>query len=821
MFYNGGMDGDNIEEVEKQKHAGAWSELNRPTTDEIIKELRGRLPAELLGEDGDHVQVGEVDEADEDDREDAVYLICHEPTLGWKSDEDSAVMAMGHPGVAREVVNLMSSEEALSQEPLGGLFILAFDLLPLEEQAQILFSGNGPRLLQELIKDGVAPHDAERRFVAKLSAILQWKIERGETEWIESFITPDSGCSYGIANSRTELSVWKIPQLESLFDTISEHVDDEGKLNLALRRQNPDDLAALLGSNPEIASNMNAAQAFLLEQISNSVRSKDDDENSVSNRISNAIPAQMKTLLGGLKHLNWDLKIEERINCLRRINKTNIEQTLNQLAELNNDQNTAIWEQLNIKDINDIVVFDGAGSFLEEIAQNWPLSAEMQREIRKNMGGRTWQMYVEQYGIVPIESLDEVRDPKRMYLRRAHIFLERKDYSEVRNELCMGLYGVGVESLAQAFISIGVIGSTSQRGQFDEQADMNIAVRRGEEGAAGFKFSTWKIEDACGRGVIDDEEKKLVLESFELLRAQGSFEHFFKMLEERSDEEKGKLSSALEKIIDDSRKTITKNISEATRKTFDHATEVAGTVKYKDAEGKETDIEVRRMVGDEFMVLGSVVGAFTGNNQDDPRSWNGEIPSEEYGSETDGYISTSLVCDGAVKLALACGSPEQLNKASREGMLVYAFIDLGEMGILHMGERDLYTEKGGSDIYTIKQDYFDEDPRELIAQTENYNEVVLDRFAMKNIEGAPHGGRLQPGYLVAFVKDESEISEATKEHAAYFGVPIVMIDPWKYWNHSETMSDYAKEKELKKTGRHEVMGERASEIYGHLMDHHS
>ena len=48
-----------------------------------------------------------------------------------------------------------------------------------------------------------------------------------------------------------------------------------------------------------------------------------------------------------------------------------------------------------------------------------------------------------------------------------------------------------------------------------------------------------------------------------------------------------------------------------------------------------------------------------------------------------------------------------------------------------------------------------------------------------------------------------------------------MIDPWKYWNHSETMSDYAKEKELKKTGRHEVMGERASEIYGHLMDHHS
>ncbi|MBO4855713.1 hypothetical protein J5500_04920 [Candidatus Saccharibacteria bacterium] len=816
------MDGDNIEEVKKQKHEGVWRELSRPTTGEIIKELRDRLPVELLGEDGNHVRVGEVDEIDEDDREYAIYLVCHEPALGRKNDERSALMAMRHPGVAREVANLMSSEEALSQEPLNGLFTLAFDLLPIEEQAQILFSENAPRLLQELIKDGIAPYDAERRFIAKLSVILQWKIERGETDWIDSFITPDSGCFLGISNAQTESSVWKISQLESLFNDISEHVDDEGKLDLALRRQDPDNLAALLSNNPEIASNMNAAQAFLLGFISNTVRGEDEDENSVSNQISNAIPVQMKSLLGGLKHLSWDSKIEERISCLRQINKANIEQILSQLAEFHNDRNSAIWKRLRIRDINDLVVFDGAGDILEEIAQNWPLSAEMQREIRINMGGRAWQTYVEQYDIVPIKSLDEVRDPKQMYLRRARIFSERKDYSEVRNELCMGLYGIDVEDLAQALISVGAIGSTSQRGQFDEQADMNTAIRMGEEGSANFNFSTRKIEDACEQGVISDKERRLVFESMELLRAQNPFEYFFKTLEERPNEEKWELSHALEKIVNHSRKTITKNISEATRKTFDRATEVVDTIKYENADGEEKAIEVRKMIGDEFMVLGSVVGAFTGNNQDDPRSWNGEVLSEKHGGAAGaGYISTSLICDGRIKLALACGSPEELNAASRGGMLVYAFTDLGEMGILHMGERDLYTERGSSAVYTIKQDYFDEDPRELIAQTRAYNEVVLDRFAMKNIEGAPHGGRLQPGYLVAFVKDESEISEATKEHAAYFGVPIVMIDPWKYWNHSETMSDYAKEKELKKSGRHEVMGERASEIYGHLMDHHT
>ena len=51
---------------------------------------------------------------------------------------------------------------------------------------------------------------------------------------------------------------------------------------------------------------------------------------------------------------------------------------------------------------------------------------------------------------------------------------------------------------------------------------------------------------------------------------------------------------------------------------------------------------------------------------------------------------------------------------------------------------------------------------------------MLDRFPGEN------GERKRPDYLVVYGDKQEDIDELTKKHAAYFGVPIMLIDPKKY-----------------------------------------
>jgi hypothetical protein len=426
------------------------------------------------------------------------------------------------------------------------------------------------------------------------------------------------------------------------------------------------------------------------------------------------------------------------------------------------------------------------------------------------MGGSRWEKYIEEHGIVPILSLDEVKNPKKMYLRHAELFLEQNKPSEVRDELCKGLYGVDVEELARTLISIGVIGSLSRKNSNTKDIIRNVGLSSESE----ISVHTEKINEAYKFGAITEKEKIVLLESIRLLSTGGSFDEFFQILRERPDGETRNLSEILKRLTEDSRKMVTKKISEATSETLEKSTELVDTIEY---DGKS--IPVYRMVGDEFMVLGTVLHAFThyGDNNN-PEEWNRDnLGAVSEGRLEGGYISTSLFCDGRIKIAHQYSSPEDLYRASKEeDLIIYAFTDLGESGVLHMASYDLFTtiDEGGVD--THQQDFFYDDLRELIAQTDEYNEVAVDRFAKRNEVDAPFEGRVQPGYLVCFAKDVSDVSELAKKHAAYFAVPIVMIDPWKYWDNSTTIAKYKREKEMKKNGRVGSVGARAYGVYGQL-----
>ncbi len=797
-----------METLEKTSENGQWANMEHPIgATEMIAMLRDRLPADLIEDEADgHVEVGSDEDISDFDREDAADLVYS--FAGFYDSRAQAERIMSTPGVAKEVVNILSSGEDFANKDLSSAIDQIIDLLPLEAQIQIMCSANGPHILEEVVKHGSSKKKSEC-LVAKLSTILQWRIEQGDTAWVDDFITP-SKSTLNFRNGLTRRYGDLIrSQIGSLRDKMSEHVGAERRLDLALKMSSADEVAVFLINNPDSAANMNAAQAYLLRRVGRGA-SVNEDGVDPEKQILGAIPASMSTLIDKV-YVDGDNQ-DDKMARLREIDASNIDDKLNRIAELRSERNERIWNQLWLTSIDEKIIFDGVDNLMEEIAQNWPLDADTVREIRRNMGGRNWEKSVEEHGLIPILSLEEAKNPKQMYLRHAEHFAEQGNSSEVRNELCKGLYGVDVEELAMRLISIGVIGLPSL---YKESGIKNIIRGEGLTSMPDIGVFPMKINEAQERGAITEEERRILLESIRLLSTSKNYDEFFQIMRERPDGETRILPEVLKKLTENSRRLASENISEVTRKTFEESTEEVGSIEY---DGKT--IPIREMVGDEFMVLGTVPGIFSHNKDlvNDPERWNRD--SREIPDETrieDGYISTSLFCDGKIRIAYQYHSPEELYKASvEEGLFMYAFTDLGENGVRHMANYDLYTtiDEGGVD--TRRQDFFYDDLRELIAQTGKYNEVAVDRFAKRNEAGAPFGGRLQPNYIVCFVRDSSEISDLAKKHAAYFGVPIVMIDPWKYWDNSATLAKYEQEKEMQKNDRMGSMGGRAYGIYGQL-----
>ena len=152
-----------------------------------------------------------------------------------------------------------------------------------------------------------------------------------------------------------------------------------------------------------------------------------------------------------------------------------------------------------------------------------------------------------------------------------------------------------------------------------------------------------------------------------------------------------------------------------------------------------------------------------------------------------GYISTCTLSEGALFVA-------QTEPLGAGDEVYYGFADLGEDGFLYGAEYDTYTETTeGADksarVVTERQAFLYDDMDELIERTktrrksdEDYNEVVLDRYARNRPEPAQE--LLYPSYVIVFTDDPKKITERSKKHAAYFGVPILMIDPVKYGSKS-------------------------------------
>ena len=238
------------------------------------------------------------------------------------------------------------------------------------------------------------------------------------------------------------------------------------------------------------------------------------------------------------------------------------------------------------------------------------------------------------------------------------------------------------------------------------------------------------------------------------------------------------LSESIQRLKQDAFVEAGKNFKAAMREDLEKAKNI-GTVNY---DGK--DINVLSFGDNPYKMLVHRLGAYSEKDESNPAQWNEREPDmfDENGNPT-GYIATSTLTDKNFHLAI------DKSEISNPDEVFYGFADFKDDSIKAMSEYDLYTEDDGAskdNLATMRQGVIYKDFDEFIKETENWhqnfehlnhNEVDLARYnGDKNI----HGGRIQPNYIISFQKDLSDISDTVKKHAAYFNVPIIMVDPEKY-----------------------------------------
>lgn len=192
------------------------------------------------------------------------------------------------------------------------------------------------------------------------------------------------------------------------------------------------------------------------------------------------------------------------------------------------------------------------------------------------------------------------------------------------------------------------------------------------------------------------------------------------------------------------------------------------------------EIPTYQVDGQDFTILTHKLGAFGSTDLSDPSVWDTRTSGNP-------YISTSLI--GNKCLHLAGGTDK---KALSDGIF-YGFGQLEPHSVLAMSQEDLMThqdegfkhdlfkeDQDNTKISTGRKEVWYQNPDDLLAATLNskweddysHNEVVLDRYKES-------GDRLHPTCIISFGTDPSQISQESLKHAAYFNVPVYLINDKK------------------------------------------
>ncbi|MBR5419308.1 hypothetical protein IK110_03620 [Candidatus Saccharibacteria bacterium] len=440
------------------------------------------------------------------------------------------------------------------------------------------------------------------------------------------------------------------------------------------------------------------------------------------------------------------------------------------------------------------------------------ISGDLSKDQIKNLADfLVYQDEYKKYSPDIIESVDLEHIPSLNGLckqRIQELLSKGGDYREARSMLFERALGWRAGEATKDLVSFGVIElpkKYASGGKLKAPGD-----EFGQNIASFYEVSeAWNptsvgidsLAELAEKGYISKADEMMVAAVGSMLcsGAEGVSKNLF-LLDERSDGESNaaKFTEAMDKI----RKTLreqsgamyTEYMKEGIEKG---AVLLEGAVRYKcgdkpseeERELGEVETPVYEMRGDEFMFFVHKLGAFNPSiDKDNPAQWD-KAPdkfADDDKTKPLGYISTTAICNGALGLAAA----EKGKNYDKDEDVLYGFSEIPPNGFLYSSEYDLYTHDSqegadGLETGTLMQDFFYKSPRKIIERMKEYfaigggryNEIVLNRFP--GIEDLKDG-RMRPNYVIVYGKSKDDISNRVKKQAAYFGVPIMLINPDKY-----------------------------------------
>ena len=415
-----------------------------------------------------------------------------------------------------------------------------------------------------------------------------------------------------------------------------------------------------------------------------------------------------------------------------------------------------------------------------QIKQRWPI----EKKLVKNVGRYLSDCYSSQaWGrgsylhLAHLEDIEQLKDFDMFLASIIKQELIDGEMQKARKHIFEYTFGASQVEIGRNLVSLGICELKEQDNRDPESFFARKGIRKPD--IENFKISDLYLSQLRETNGFSDDDITLILEAVDLMCCPDEYLHDkFVIYLANHDKDSIRLGAILQKLKDENVRETSIAYSNYMQQCIKKGTFSIGNIEFRDER-----IPLLEMQSDEFMFLVHRLGAYLGKDLDHPSSWNTGKPKKAFyhdGSPI-GYISTCAITDCAINLAgiddVCAINPEEI---------FYAFTDFGKDTLKYMAAYDLFTkdgldDKGRPGIVSERQDYLYRNPRNLADATRDntygYNEVVLDRYSGNPNE---HGGRLQPNYLIVFTNDPNSISERVKKHAAYFHVPIMMIDPQKY-----------------------------------------
>lgn len=679
------------------------------------------------------------------------------------------------PSVAGELVHLLKDSKKIEEVGFdSSSLVQLFEKLPLDQQQEIAKSKNGAKLLGIMSREGSMYDHSVDNAIIKLAAGISARFEEqppshDEQALLQSFgrvgpATPSTRVKSGFF-ARTDQS-----NRDAFFNKLT--FCGVGKFDAALTVLDAGSIAdridELVDGREE---SLTIGHAMVMEQ-----RIWDEGDFGAKTKCRDAydktFSGKSVRTLKDILESGYGYGYQDRIE-LFMINNDAADDILTTVH-----QAEAMAQDLGIgpSKMAELIAIEGGGPIVRKIIDAWPIEDENRRKnITQYLLNK--ENIDREYG-VSVEDLETFDDMRTLYLKGARAHLEGGNYDGARRNICEYAYGMRFGTVMRNLVAMGVV-SVNEK-QVRNAGNIENYYESGT--ASGDKIQIGNLRRLREVGKISAAEEALVLDAIALARMPG------KKLGDRLDlYEAGSgamglgLGELLAKTREKYSRTMTREIEQQAQEGLQGA-RVIDEIEYVDPvdSNKTTKIPVMKMESSKFLLpVHQLGGVYYKDSSSGPESWNDRKPSKfRPDGHPAGYISTSLLSDEVIDVVGSNGPDE----------IFYAFAKLGDRPVVQFAaEYDLFVEPNevspGSGKYEIrsdKQDFFYEDPREVpnrALKRGGYSEVALDRYG-----GDPnvHDGKLQPSHLVVFAGDESGISDRVKRHAAYFGVPIVLIDPKKY-----------------------------------------